>query len=135
MKLHCNFFIYFSWNSKVFFTAKWIRQRSWLFFIFPKQYDNFFDYSCVLQELWTWNCFCFDLHSCRTILCSQILQNGWIKVDWKFWRKKWPVSYSFTLDPNDNKIVYLRHHKIPHKNSELSCFLIHNTFSIIYPML
>ena len=45
--------------------------------------------------MWTWNCFCFDLFSCRTISCSQILQNTWINnvMHLKFWRKYWSVSY------------------------------------------
>ena len=50
--------------------------------------------------MWIWNCFCFDLHSCRTISCSQILQNGWINivVHWKFWKKYQSVSYSFSCN-------------------------------------
>ena len=42
-------------------------------------------------------CFCFDMHSCRTISCLQVLQNAWINivVIWKFWKKYWPVSYLF----------------------------------------
>ena len=56
--------------------------------------------------MWTWNCFCFDY---RTISCSQILQNGWIKivVHWKFWRKYRSVSYSFSCNQFYAKIFYI----------------------------
>ena len=50
--------------------------------------------------MWTWNCFCFDLHSCRTISGSQFLQNTWINIvaHWKFLRKYRSVSYLFSCN-------------------------------------
>ena len=39
-----------------------------------------------------------DFSSCRTISCSEIIQNAWINivVHWKFWRKYPSVSFSFS---------------------------------------
>ena len=45
--------------------------------------------------------FCFDLHYCRTISCSQILQNARINivVHWKFWKKYRSVSIHSAVKP------------------------------------
>ena len=78
-------FIVIQWsqnNVQTNFTAKKIWHISIPSSIRPKIFDL-----RVLYKLRTWNCFCSDLHSCRTISCSWLVQNAQINKEMviKFW--------------------------------------------------
>ena len=81
--------------------------------------------------------FCFDLHYCRTILCSQILQNARINIvmHWKFRRKYRSVSYSFSCKIVKRQNVSRYHYFFPFRpleNGHFTNYMLYNSHLKIF---